>query len=132
MECKQFCPLSLSLIFVPLFRSTGSDLIQSVDAQLPGWVWLIFVCLALVAIYWWQIYLRPRQEIDVHELEHYFADDHSGHTHAGEHEPAKRSVDEKPEQDKSGLSVVSSGKVGVDDFVSLAETSEASPDHTED
>ena len=68
----------------------------------------------------------------MHELEHYFAVDHSGHTHAGEHEPATRSVDEKPDQDKIGLSVVSSGQAGVDDSASLAETSEASPDHTAD
>lgn len=83
MDCNSRCPLGFALLVIPVLRVVDSQLQQTSTSQLPWWLWLIIVFVALTAIFWWQVYLRPSQAKDVQDMEHHLGHGHDNHNSAG-------------------------------------------------
>jgi predicted flap endonuclease-1-like 5' DNA nuclease len=75
MTCGQTCPLSGLLILFPIAGLLNAEI--ELPAELPGWMWLLFFGIAVVAIFWWWWVTRPGEMHDVHELESQL--EHAGH-----------------------------------------------------
>jgi hypothetical protein len=122
MNCNHQCPLGIALLAIPFSRLADSAFQQSMSAQLPWWLWLVIILLALVAISWWQFYLRPMQVQDVQDLEGRLDHGHENHSHSDSHshsQPANAAIKsndvktspEKPidPHDTAGISEASPG-----------------------
>jgi predicted flap endonuclease-1-like 5' DNA nuclease len=90
MICDRNCALGGLLILAPWMGGFQSEIEAAAD--LPGWAWLLFFAVALLAIFWWWWVTRPGQLHEVHELEsHLGHGEHDSHNHAGhaaQHGPA--------------------------------------------
>lgn len=84
--CKP-CAAATLLVLFPALKLSESGPDQGSILYMPGWVWWVLILVALVAIFWWWLYLRPGQAAEILDLEHQIEGGH-GHVEHGEQSQA--------------------------------------------
>lgn len=134
MDCRGWCAFSGTLLMIPLLRSVERGAAQEVAATMPWWAWLIIIGVALLAIGWWALSLRPGSRREVHELEAQLEHEegaghgsHHGPAHAEASAPPTAEVpperEEDPEEEPQELADPQEGEFGevVPDDLTLIE-----------